>query len=77
MFQFVLYFPNLEMEEFESELKNCEWADNSAKDWKLIEVQSRLDDDSEILVPSSHPDSDAELEQEPVIVPFVKVAAGL
>ncbi len=53
------------MEEFENELENC-WADNAAKDWKLIELQSKFDDDSEILVPSSHPDSDAELDQEPV-----------
>jgi hypothetical protein len=55
------------MDEFETELENCKWADNSAKEWKLIEDQRNFDDDSEILVPSSHPDSDAELEKEPVI----------
>jgi hypothetical protein len=48
------------------ELENCKWADNG-KEWKLVEDQRNFDDDSEILVPSSHPDSDAELEKEPVI----------
>ncbi len=54
------------MKEFETELENCKWADKLAENWKLIDVLSRFDDDSEILVPSSHPDSDAELEQDPV-----------
>ena len=50
------------MEEFESKLRNCSWGQG----WRLID---RIDwelDENEILVPSSHPDSDAELEKEPV-----------
>ena len=50
------------MDNFEQALQNCAWG----KGWKLIQVANMVMDDGEVLVPSSHPDSDAELENEPV-----------
>jgi len=49
--------------DLEQELRNCTWG----QDWKLIDQETIEIDESRVLVPSSHPDSDAELEKEPVI----------